>query len=105
MNAADVEGYARLVGIGRPDFIEIKGVTYCGNSDAKDKLSMANVPYHAEVKAFAEALAEACSGGGRNGKLWEGGDWAVVCQRKRRRLTGEGRVAANTLPRYSIAPR
>ena len=32
-NLSDVEGYAKLVGLGNPDFIEIKGVTYCGTSN------------------------------------------------------------------------
>lgn len=55
-NAADVEGYARLVRLGNPDLIEVKGVTYCGdNGDAG--LSMKNVPYHADVRAFVEELA------------------------------------------------
>lgn len=29
-NAEDVEAYANLLGIGKPDLVEIKGVTYCG---------------------------------------------------------------------------
>lgn len=29
-NMAEVEAYAHLVAMGCPDFIEIKGVTYCG---------------------------------------------------------------------------
>ena len=32
-NLSDAEGYAKLVDIGNPDFIEIKGVTYCGTSN------------------------------------------------------------------------
>jgi wyosine [tRNA(Phe)-imidazoG37] synthetase (radical SAM superfamily) len=31
---AEAAQYASLVEIGQPDFIEIKGVTYCGTSDA-----------------------------------------------------------------------
>ncbi len=31
-NAEEIANYAKLVEIGRPDFIEIKGVTYCGTS-------------------------------------------------------------------------
>ena len=31
-NAEEMDNYAKLVGIGKPDFIEIKGVTYCGTS-------------------------------------------------------------------------
>jgi len=43
--------------IGNPDFIEIKAVTYSGTSDA-NKLSMKNVPYHSEVRDFAEKLTK-----------------------------------------------
>jgi tRNA wybutosine-synthesizing protein 1 len=42
---AEVAQYAALLDLGRPDFIEIKGVTYCGSSDASS-LTMGNVPYH-----------------------------------------------------------
>ena len=31
-NAEEMDNYAKLVAIGKPDFIEIKGVTYCGTS-------------------------------------------------------------------------
>ena len=34
-NAEEMENYARLVDIGKPDFIEVKGVTYCGTSKGK----------------------------------------------------------------------
>jgi hypothetical protein len=37
-----------LIAVGEPDFIEVKAVTYCGKSDASS-LTMANVPWHAEV--------------------------------------------------------
>ena len=30
MNAADAGEYAKLIDLGKPDFIEIKGMTYCG---------------------------------------------------------------------------
>ena len=42
------EGYADLVSLGRPSFIEIKGVTFCGDSKASS-LTMQNVPWHEEV--------------------------------------------------------
>ena len=32
-NLSDAEGYADLVRIANPDFIEVKGVTYCGTSN------------------------------------------------------------------------
>ena len=31
-NAEEMDNYAKLVAIGEPDFIEVKGVTYCGTS-------------------------------------------------------------------------
>lgn len=30
-NTAELEAYADLLELGQPDFIEIKGVTYCGS--------------------------------------------------------------------------
>jgi len=54
-NMEDLEGYARLINIGQPDFIEIKGVTYCGTSKA-NKLTMENVPWHEQVVEFAKQL-------------------------------------------------
>ena len=29
MDLSDVQQYAKLVDLGQPDFIEVKGVTYC----------------------------------------------------------------------------
>jgi len=54
-NMAEVEAYAKLVDLGKPDFIEIKGVTFCGSSDASS-LTMKNVPYHKDVCEFGEAI-------------------------------------------------
>lgn len=31
----ETKNYAELVKIGVPDFIEVKGVTYCGTSEAR----------------------------------------------------------------------
>lgn len=54
-NMASARDYAKLVGIGEPDFIEIKSVTFCGVSKASS-LSFDNVPWHEEVKTFTEAM-------------------------------------------------
>jgi hypothetical protein len=35
-NAAEIDNYARLVELGQPDFIEIKGVTFCGSSKGQE---------------------------------------------------------------------
>ncbi|XP_055328378.1 S-adenosyl-L-methionine-dependent tRNA 4-demethylwyosine synthase TYW1-like isoform X2 [Paramacrobiotus metropolitanus] len=55
-NVSEIEGYAKLVDLGKPDFIEIKGVTYCG--DAKGGLTMENVPWHEEVMSFVKKMEE-----------------------------------------------
>ena len=54
---AEAEGYAALVARGRPCFIEVKGVTYCGTASSQSAgLTMQNVPFWAEVQAFVEKL-------------------------------------------------
>ena len=53
----EVEGYADLVALGLPCFVEIKGVTYCGtSSSAGAGLTMQNVPFYDEITSFVEAL-------------------------------------------------
>merc|ERR1712232_1097746 len=54
-NMSTPEAYAKLVALGEPDFIEIKSVTFCGESKASS-LTMGNVPWHEEVRTFAEAM-------------------------------------------------
>ncbi|XP_046841119.1 S-adenosyl-L-methionine-dependent tRNA 4-demethylwyosine synthase TYW1-like [Xenia sp. Carnegie-2017] len=57
-NAEEIKGYTELVSLGRPDFIEVKGVTYCGDSKASS-LTMKNVPWHEEVIGFVKQLTDA----------------------------------------------
>ena len=57
-NCTELADYAALVSLGRPTLIEIKGVTYCGETSAANDLTMANVPFHSEVRAFSQALCE-----------------------------------------------
>ena len=56
-NTAEITAYADLVSRGKPDFIEVKGVTYCGESKASN-LTMENVPWHREVVTFVQMLAD-----------------------------------------------
>nr|CAD7570233.1 unnamed protein product [Timema californicum] len=56
-NVDELENYAKLVDIGKPDFIEVKGVTFCGTSKASN-LTMENVPWHEEVVSFVQKLAD-----------------------------------------------
>lgn len=56
-NTEQIKAYADLVARGKPDFIEVKGVTYCGESKASS-LTMSNVPWHDEVVSFVSKLAD-----------------------------------------------
>ncbi|KAI9209877.1 tRNA wybutosine-synthesizing protein 1 [Polychytrium aggregatum] len=74
MNTNDINQYSQLVKRGMPEFIEIKGVTYCGdknpNSTSKDKITMKKVPYYVEVLKFAEDLV----------KTLPEGQYALACE-------------------------
>uniref|UniRef100_A0A2K6QTZ7 S-adenosyl-L-methionine-dependent tRNA 4-demethylwyosine synthase TYW1 n=1 Tax=Rhinopithecus roxellana TaxID=61622 RepID=A0A2K6QTZ7_RHIRO len=56
-NVDELQAYAQLVFLGNPDFIEVKGVTYCGESSASS-LTMAHVPWHEEVVQFVRELVD-----------------------------------------------
>ena len=85
----EIGNYAALLDLGKPDFIEIKGVTYCGSSGASS-LTMQNVPYHADVCEFGEAICAARNGEyglacehahsccvllARKDRFWKNGQW------------------------------
>jgi tRNA wybutosine-synthesizing protein 1 len=59
-NVDELESYAALVSKGNPDFIEVKGVTFCGTSKASN-ITMENVPWHEEVVGFVRQLVERLS--------------------------------------------
>nr|XP_061797636.1 S-adenosyl-L-methionine-dependent tRNA 4-demethylwyosine synthase TYW1-like [Nerophis lumbriciformis] len=56
-NVEEMTAYSELIALGQPDFVEVKGVTYCGESSASS-LTMANVPWHQEVVAFVQQLVD-----------------------------------------------
>ncbi|XP_053130741.1 S-adenosyl-L-methionine-dependent tRNA 4-demethylwyosine synthase TYW1-like isoform X2 [Hemicordylus capensis] len=60
-NVEELQAYAELVALSQPDFIEVKGVTYCGESLASN-LTMANVPWHEEVVHFVQELVDLLPG-------------------------------------------
>lgn len=68
-NVGHLEEYAKLVRMGKPDFIEVKGMTYCGDGGASS-LTMKNVPYHEEVVKFCEDLCD----------ILGGGDYDIACE-------------------------
>jgi len=57
-NSDEVEGYAKLIALGKVSLVEVKGVTFCGKSDASN-LNMSNTPWHHEVSALTIELKEA----------------------------------------------
>jgi tRNA wybutosine-synthesizing protein 1 len=58
-----LEGFANLIGLSDCDFVEVKGATYSGwQADDDGGLSMANVPWHDDVRDFALGLAEKLPG-------------------------------------------
>ena len=56
-NSDDIEGYAKLIALGKVSLVEVKGVTYCGKSDASN-LNMSNTPWHHEVVDLTRKLKE-----------------------------------------------
>jgi len=55
-NTEQLGKYVELIQRGQPDFVEVKGVTYCGDSKASP-LTIKHCPYHAEVRAYCTAMA------------------------------------------------
>ncbi|EPR78621.1 Radical S-adenosyl methionine and flavodoxin domain protein [Spraguea lophii 42_110] len=54
-NNDDIIHYTTLINLGQPDFIEIKGVTFCGYTESTP-MKMDNVPYHEDVQEFSKKL-------------------------------------------------
>jgi tRNA wybutosine-synthesizing protein 1 len=56
-NSDEIQGYAQLIALGKVSLVEIKGVTFCGKSDASN-LNMSNSPWHHEVIELAKTLKD-----------------------------------------------
>jgi tRNA wybutosine-synthesizing protein 1 len=54
-NSDEVSGYAKLIALGHVSLVEVKGVTFCGKSDASN-LNMSNSPWHHEVAELTKNL-------------------------------------------------
>jgi tRNA wybutosine-synthesizing protein 1 len=61
MEDSDIGPYLELINRGQPDFIEIKGVTWSGVSEGSP-MTMANVPWHTEVREYCLKLAARTAG-------------------------------------------
>jgi len=57
-NSDEVEGYAKLIALGHCSLVEVKGVTFCGKSDASN-LNISNSPWHHEVISLCQNLQKA----------------------------------------------
>ena len=56
-NSDEVAGYAELIALGNVSLVEVKGVTFCGKSDASN-LNMTNTPWHHEVVDLTRTLKQ-----------------------------------------------
>lgn len=54
-NMQDARAYSKLIDMGEPDFIEVKGYMFLGSS--RGRLGQNNAPPHREIRAFSENLA------------------------------------------------
>jgi tRNA wybutosine-synthesizing protein 1 len=54
-NMHDVRAYSKLIDLGEPDFVEVKGYMFLGSS--RNRLDQSNAPSHREIRAFSETLA------------------------------------------------
>ena len=59
LNMLNPEGYAELIGKGRPDYVEVKGFVYVGGArGAERNLSYEQMPNKEEILEFAKRIAE-----------------------------------------------
>jgi len=56
LNMADLEGYANLINISKPDFVEVKGFISVGFS--RQRLGYERMPFHEEIRDFSEKLTK-----------------------------------------------
>jgi len=72
-NMDEIGNYAQLVHRGKPDFVEIKGVTYCGKNDTSN-LTIKNTPFHQEILKFTNQLLEEIL------KLFDDDAYGIACE-------------------------
>ncbi|MFW9813066.1 MAG: 4-demethylwyosine synthase TYW1 [Candidatus Thorarchaeota archaeon] len=54
-NMHDPHSYSKLIEIGEPDFVEVKGYMFLGSS--QNRLDKSNAPSHREIRAFSAKIA------------------------------------------------
>lgn len=59
LNMTDIEGYAKLIKIAKPWYVEVKGFSFVGGArEPARNLKYSDMPLHDEIKSFAAAIAE-----------------------------------------------
>ncbi|MEM0142828.1 MAG: 4-demethylwyosine synthase TYW1 [Candidatus Micrarchaeaceae archaeon] len=59
LNMLNPEGYAKLIKLANPMYVEVKGFSYVGGSRSPERgLSMASMPNHKEIKDFANEITK-----------------------------------------------
>ncbi len=56
MNMQDIGGFARLLDMAEPDFVEVKAYMHLGRS--RERLDRSSMPSHSEIMEFASILGE-----------------------------------------------
>ncbi len=58
LNMMDTAGYARLIGVGKPHYVEVKGFVFVGGArNPKRGLEFDQMPKKDEIIGFAKAIA------------------------------------------------
>lgn len=55
LNMSNIEGYANLIKMAKPDFVEVKAFMSVGFS--RQRLGYERMPFHEDIKNFAKKLA------------------------------------------------
>ncbi len=59
LNMCNPDGYAELIKLASPNYVEVKGFSFVGSArEGQRQLSLSNIPSHDMVKGFAQMLAE-----------------------------------------------
>jgi len=56
LNIRDAGDYAKLIGRGQPDFVEVKAFMFVGGS--RYRLTLENMPSHESIRAFSKQISE-----------------------------------------------
>jgi tRNA wybutosine-synthesizing protein 1 len=80
-NSDELAGYAELIALGRVSLVEVKGVTFCGKSDASN-LNMSNSPWHHEVVELVHQLKREIDMLRKDGRSNPPPEYDLACEHK-----------------------